>query len=324
LQPGNRPPENPPAASAVWGIATVRDRQIVIKEPRHLSIKVTDIGSREICKSRDFCTSRLRGWVLLWLLCSSLSAKHLHVVRDITSVAKLLEAVAHSKVAEKEHRHVRAWFRGQGDENWQLQPGVYRDNFAKNDAARIRKERHLTQDFVALSTPLRDNLSDAEIYFLQQHYRMPTRLLDWSLNPLAAAFFALEPCDKNGILFILDAYNFKPLDRGLCTPLSTEVVSAMEAIFQWKDDKWPKEILPVRPSYLDKRISAQHGCFTFHPPGTPVLTCDNNKTLRGYTIPAAAKNSLRKELELLGIDEFTIYGDLDHLAERLKRAYRDS
>ncbi|MGO9234282.1 MAG: hypothetical protein ACLP4V_09460 [Methylocella sp.] len=41
----NRPPENPPAASAVWGISTVQERQIAIKEPRHLSIKVTNQAS---------------------------------------------------------------------------------------------------------------------------------------------------------------------------------------------------------------------------------------------------------------------------------------
>jgi hypothetical protein len=243
----------------------------------------------------------------------------------ITSVATLLEAVVDSSVTEKPHAHVRAWFRGQGDESWPLQPGVYRDNFAKNDSDRIRKERHLTQDFVALSTPIRDaHQSDAEIYFVQQHYRMPTRLLDWSLNPLAAAFFALEPFDKNGKLFILDAYQFDPPSRGLCTPRSKEVVAAMEAIFQWKDDKWPAEILAVRPSNLDKRIGAQRGCFTFHPPNVPRLTNKSNKTLVSYDIPVCSKECLRKELELLGIDEFVIYGDLDHLAERLKRAYRDS
>jgi hypothetical protein len=96
----------------------------------------------------------------------------------------------------------------------------------------------------------------------------------------------------------------------------------MQAIFEWKNDRWPAKILPVRPSYLDKRIGAQRGCSTFHPPDAPLVTLSSNKSLAVHTIPAAAKKSLRKELELLGIDEFTIYGDLDHLAERLKRAHQ--
>jgi hypothetical protein len=52
------------------------------------------------------------------------------------------------------------------------------------------------------------------------------------------------------------------------------------------------------------------------------LTKHSNESLLSYRIPRDAKPRLREELALLGIDEFQIYGDLDHLAARLKRAYR--
>jgi hypothetical protein len=41
-----------------------------------------------------------------------------------------------------------------------------------------------------------------------------------------------------------------------------------------------------------------------------------------WLIPRAAKPNLRNELALLGIDDFTIYGDMVHLASRLTAAYR--
>ena len=164
------------------------------------------------------------------------------------------------------------------------------------------------------------NQTWAEIYFIQQHYRMPTRLLDWSLNPLAALFFALESASVDGSLFAMDAYQFG--ERGLCTSQSLEVTEAMKAIFEWQDNCWPEMILPVRPSNLDARMNAQRGCFTFHPPRAPELKHEHNRSLRRYVVSAKAKTDLRKELELLGIDEFSIFGDLDHLAERLKRTYR--
>jgi hypothetical protein len=117
---------------------------------------------------------------------------------EIKSVADLLKAIAATKLTEMPHAHVRVWFRGQGDESWLLEPGVYREGFAKDDRERVKNERHLSQDFMAMSASLRDYKSDAEAYFVQQHYRMPTRLLDWSLNPLAAAYFALDPSQSNG------------------------------------------------------------------------------------------------------------------------------
>jgi hypothetical protein len=148
---------------------------------------------------------------------------------------------------------------------------------------------------------------------------MPTRLLDWSLNPLAALFFALVPANVDGLLFVMDAYQIGK--RGLCTSRSHEVTEAMKAIFEWQEDCWPEVILPVRPSNLDVRVSAQRGCFTFYPPSVPKLDRKHNPSLLSYAVPAKVKTDLRKELELLGV-EFSIYGDLDHLAERLKRAYR--
>lgn len=242
---------------------------------------------------------------------------------NITSVADLLNAVKISNLTTQPHAHIRVWFRGHGDTSWKLRPGVYRDGFALDEEQRVKKERHLTQDFEVMSAALRNtNQTDPEIYFLQQHYRMPTRLLDWSTNPLAALFFALDPNDKDGFVFLLDSYLFKPF-KGIHTSRSPILTESLKAIFDWNDAAWPKDILAVRPSSLEKRVNGQRGYFTFHPPTSPELTLASNTTIRRFMIPAASKESLKQELDLLGVDEAFIYGDLDHLAERLKRAYRD-
>jgi hypothetical protein len=65
------------------------------------------------------------------------------------------------------------------------------------------------QDFRLQSLGLRDSkATDEEVYLLQQHYRMPTRLLDWTTSPLAALFFAVQDTD-DGELFMMDASKFQ-------------------------------------------------------------------------------------------------------------------
>jgi hypothetical protein len=242
--------------------------------------------------------------------------------KEINSVSDVLKVVELLRRGSEEHAHLRIWFRGHGNTSWKLSPQVYRPGFAIDEPGRLMKERHLTQDFVQFSAQIRAGKeSDAQLYFLQQHYGMPTRLLDWSINPLTAIFFALAEPEQDGSFLMLGAYQFAG-KTGIATEGRDEFQRAMSAIFQWNNEvEWPKEILPVRPRSFDLRIVAQKGYFTFHPAGKPELTAADNTSLKGFRIPKTSKEPLRRELDLLGIDEFTIFGDLDHLASRLKRAY---
>jgi hypothetical protein len=253
---------------------------------------------------------------------------------DIKNVQDLLKAIGECGFAHRDNPHVRVWFRGQADDKWPLSPGVYRPNFPETDETkRLRIERHMAQDFrvesAGLLTEAKDN---AALYFLQQHYRMPTRLLDWSNSPLAALHFAVEelkPVDSNGIFYILDAYNLAPYQkvpesefRGIATSRSQIFKDALHTIFDWREPAlFPKYIMPVRPDHVDKRVALQKGCFTFHPPGKGVLTEKETDSLLPFLVPKDSKKNLRDELFLLGIDPFAVYGDLDSLAARLKFAY---
>jgi|688.fasta_scaffold107236_5 hypothetical protein len=266
----------------------------------------------------------------------------------ITSIAELMKQLRISKLYWDDHQqlrthsHIRIWFRGQADLTWDLAPGVYRSTFnVDSEEDRLSKERHLAQDFRTMAAGLvPEGKTDAELYFLMQHYKMPTRLLDWTTNPLASLLFAVsEHPDKNGALFAIDAYKIGPLQnamwkqplekeekdfKGIATSQHPAFQLAMKPIFGWSDitSLFPNFILPVRPNFIDSRINLQRGCFTFHPPGGSVLKYDRFQALKKFVIPLEAKITLREELAILGIDPFSIYGDLDHLSEHLKHAYK--
>jgi hypothetical protein len=248
---------------------------------------------------------------------------------EIKSVADLLTIIRESDLSTKDHAHLRFWFRGHSRTGWKLEPAVYRPPWPANEKERLWRERHLTQDFRLFSAGLRTGSeTDADIYFLQQHYRMPTRLLDWTTNPLAALHFVVcGDLQHDGELFLMDAYQLAHTQGaaadflGIATSRNPIFTEAMDIIANWSKKAFRAFILPVRPDHFDQRISRQQGYFTFYVPKRPQLTEKENSTLRTFRVPKHAKSSVQSELSLLGVNTFTAFGDLDHLADWLKTAH---
>jgi hypothetical protein len=252
----------------------------------------------------------------------------------IENLSDLIGLVCEIK-EEPLHPHIRWWWRGQADKGWKLHPGVYRANFPETEEwKRIQIENHLFQDFRVESAGIIEGGNEHDkLYFLEQHYGLPTRLLDWTTNPLAALFFACsEHQNVDGALFFMDAYQLAVTQKtkekgysGVVTMRHPGFRKALQAICAWAKPPvpmFPDFIMALRPDYSDLRIVLQRSCFTFHVPHRRELTFAHNDSLKKYTIPSSAKRTLLRELNLLGIDEFSIFRDLDHLAPRLRRAHK--
>ena len=118
---------------------------------------------------------------------------------EILSVSDLLRIL--TDLGEPAEGHTR-FFRGQGKANWEILPGIYRNQKLVENEDKIIKEALLNcpDDFLPTDTLL-------EKLVKLQHYSYPTRLLDLTMNALVGLYFACsntEHHDKDGELIILD------------------------------------------------------------------------------------------------------------------------
>jgi hypothetical protein len=227
------------------------------------------------------------------------------------------------------------WFRGQAKEKCPLCPGVYRDSFttraskiygADQEEQRLNLEREMLMEFRASAGALVGILDLIDLYFIAQHYGMTTRLLDWTTNPLAGLFFAVEKePNEHGEVFIMAANETLPSVNGnqkLLSVVSMHHPYVTDAIHEsfWIEPKICRKpiIIPLRPDSRPGRIWQQSSCFTMHMHGSESF---KNDTLTKIKVPSSEKRNLLEKLRRLNINQFTIYNDLDHLSKAMKLAW---
>lgn len=233
---------------------------------------------------------------------------------DGASIASYLSII------EQHPGEYRNLFRGQGNSAWSLTPSLYRTqpniHAETIEAAFDMYENQCLGMFFREGQPYLPNLekSYSNNRILAQHFGVPTRLLDWSRDPLVALFFAVEHAQG-----INDAavFTIAPDARYLPEQVRGKIMhSAVEII----------------PPAIDRRIPAQKSVFTLHQYGDPTgqfVPLDQRGELGGYymtgstktygfakiIIPARIAVRLRHVLYSMGIDRRNLFPGLEGVGQ---------
>ncbi|MDQ7010023.1 MAG: FRG domain-containing protein [Candidatus Gracilibacteria bacterium] len=194
----------------------------------------------------------------------------------------------------------RYFYRGISNSKYKLIPSIGRceSSFGYNSG-----EENIFKKFKNQALPYLKKIpkTDLEWLILAQHHGLPTRLLDWTSNPLVALFFSVNKNKKeDGLIFITtwkSPSNYSELSLKANNPFSVET----SELFY--------------PPHISSRVTNQ----------SSLLSIQNNpkeefnaKTIKKIIIPHILKNDIQIKLATLGIHESFLFPGLEGLIKKLK------
>lgn len=205
------------------------------------------------------------------------------------------------EIGERGPAHDRAVFRGVSNSKWTLIPKVGRVLKTLRPEVRREWETRMFRTFVRRGVPYVNHWnpsSEWDWLALAQHHGVPTRLLDWSHNPLVALYFAVEP-DGLEDAAVYVCRPGRSIDLRSVTPFSLSDVGKFS------------------PPHLALRIETQAGVFTVHPEPQRDYAPDD---LVKITIPGETRSTFRRTLYDYGITYASLFPGLDGLAVEIVSA----
>ncbi len=217
-------------------------------------------------------------------------------------------------------------YRGQSKNSYELKSGISR--YAKT-ADEIKKlEINLVVDFKKLVETLSDyrkiiHLSKNKTNFendwrwleQMQHFRIPTRLLDWSLKPEIALFFAVDNHENEiGQFWIYKTpLNWSCDDHFTINPYAENLNIISNSSFRI-EEKYKDKIAEHRRSFQAGKFSIQDFDRNFIPMEKQI---EMQNLLLKYSINPKSKKKLLEKLAEQNINKSTIYVEIDEEVEKL-------
>lgn len=154
---------------------------------------------------------------------------------------------------------------------------------------------------------------------LARHHGLPTRLLDWTDDPLTSLWFSVQNQNDHNV----DGCVWQMASSSMLITAANDF-SGLKRSFE----SHPMSVFRYHPKYISPRISAQRGLFSIQktPNNIESFIPLEDRYRNGFTgirliqykVPAVAKLEILHKLDRLGIDAFRAFPDLDGLCNKLK------
>jgi hypothetical protein len=206
--------------------------------------------------------------------------------------------------AYRSHDGFGNWFRGQSNVNWPLLPKAGRKEFYLPESRDLGRFHDWCIHAVAYCTLPKSKIESLAV---AQHHGLATRLLDWTMNPLVAAYFCcIENKETDGSIFVLE------------TP---EQLANDDLNFELLKEH--NGTIGYIPKFISPRMLNQRALFTIHCdakseiPITESVLKNGKPNLTRIVIEAKLKRELIKMLDDYGINQVVLFPDLDGLSHHM-------
>lgn len=258
----------------------------------------------------------------------------------IETLTQYLEEIL--KINDKNGSLAGAVYRGQSDSGWGVSSGLSRYCSTSKNPNSLNMAKQAFQIFDAERHGYHNLKSSNpwDVLTLAQHFGLPTRLLDWSLSPTVALFFALDGVKYRRIR-ISDMSVEEKTEFGRSAPLDVDYAGLPDsdaAVYMipasngssgasWlRAGELPKDIFAkvpgakklgycfFNPDVTNNRIKHQSGVFTI---GVSSIDQFPNEKAYKLVINRNAIAEMRSNLVTLNIGAKSVYGDLEGLCREL-------
>ncbi|HEY0053920.1 MAG TPA: FRG domain-containing protein [Pedobacter sp.] len=232
---------------------------------------------------------------------------------EVTSVEDFLNTIKRYKENTNQEDFL---FRGQADDH----PLIPKISRLQPKGKLIEIEKLLLEEFKRTNPLLIEgyqSYDDWDYLTLGQHYGLPTRLLDWSNNALTALWFATNRISIESIY---------GSNSAIVWVLMTAAADYNLDIYETHPFNI-KETKIFRPRIIKQRINNQSGVFSIQPSSEIEQKSQLNtvypfsEKLLKIKIPSESLKGIRADLNVLGVNAFSIFPELEGLCAYLQWRY---